>query len=458
MPGSATNCNPVRINDFATVKVADRRDFSDTRGVGIYSLELHGRVVQLIDTPGFNDTWHSDLDVLKEIVFLLCQAYRHRIELAGIIYLHRISDNRISGSAKKNFTMLERMCGPEASPSVFLVSTNWDLVDSGKIDLGRAIERESELRFKDEFWGRFCRQGSQVKRLRDNDSSALSILFDLVTLHDQNGPAILRIQKELVDQGKELHETIAGQELSAVYDIAEKECYKKLDLIERDTLDWDFGRVPHSVLEFNRELETVKKTQQELKVKLQSIVAEREGLYAKVLSRVRRKQQEMAAQLEESRRKYRWIEEEMQGNLEIFQAERNQWKVKHEGLSRDGLQYRQSMDLERRRIDDEASAVEEQFNVLQGESAVERAKVEENIGKLKKREVLKRNLLPLLGVLAGGGIAAAGAATGLFPLLGVGVNHALQNVSMINFSRKSEHKDTQLNGAPYLEYDSEGVD
>jgi hypothetical protein len=434
------------------VEFADRRVFTDTRGVGIYSMELQGRIIQLIDTPGFNDTWRSDLDVLKEIAFLLCQVYRHGVRLAGIIYLHRISDNRVSGSAMKNFAMLERICGPEATPSVFLVSTMWDLVDSGKIDPRKAVARESELKSKDDFWGRLCRQGSQVKRSREDDSSALSILTDLVTLHNRDGPATLRIQKELVDQGKELHETIAGQELSATYDIAERECYKKLDLIKRDMLGWDPDLV-RNVSELNRELETVKNIRKELRVRLQSLATQRERSYSEVLSSVRHEQQKMAAELEENRCKYKQIKEEMQDNLETFKEEQKQWELKHASLGRDqsdGRRSRNSMDLERQQMEDEASVVIEQFNQLQSENEEEKARIEEISGKLRKREVVKRNLLPFLGMLAGGGIVAAGAVTGMTPLLGVGVNFAWQNASMINLSRRRENEGTPKNSANML--------
>ncbi|KAJ1334959.1 hypothetical protein MN608_01691 [Microdochium nivale] len=67
------------------------------------------RRVYLIDTPGFDDmlpgSTRSDTEELKDIAFFLAQTYGRAIRLAGIIYLHRITDMRISGSALKNLAM-----------------------------------------------------------------------------------------------------------------------------------------------------------------------------------------------------------------------------------------------------------------------------------------------------------------------------------------------------------------
>jgi len=64
--------------------------------------------------PGFDDTSRSDTDVLKDVAFFLSQTYKHTVRLAGIIYLHRITDMRMAGSSLRNLTMFKKLCGDEA--------------------------------------------------------------------------------------------------------------------------------------------------------------------------------------------------------------------------------------------------------------------------------------------------------------------------------------------------------
>jgi predicted GTPase len=51
----------------------------------MYSLQRGGRMVRLIDTPGFDDSTRDDLDILTEIAYWLSQAYK-RIQLGSYTY------------------------------------------------------------------------------------------------------------------------------------------------------------------------------------------------------------------------------------------------------------------------------------------------------------------------------------------------------------------------------------
>ena len=68
-----------------------------------------GRKFFLVDTPGYDDTYKSDTDILREIADWLGQVYQNRIKLTGIVYLHRISDVRIGGSGMKNLRMFRKL-------------------------------------------------------------------------------------------------------------------------------------------------------------------------------------------------------------------------------------------------------------------------------------------------------------------------------------------------------------
>src|SRR4051794_37978067 len=97
-----------------------------TVNIGVYSFTHPGnKTVFLVDTPGFDDTNRSDVDILKDIAFFLTTMHANRCRLAGVIYLHRITDPRMGGSALKNLEMFQKLCGTGSLPSVILTTTMW---------------------------------------------------------------------------------------------------------------------------------------------------------------------------------------------------------------------------------------------------------------------------------------------------------------------------------------------
>jgi hypothetical protein len=157
----------------------------------------------LVDTPGFDDTYLSDRDVLTKISEWLASSYRAGTKLSAIIYLHRISDPRMQGSALRNFTVFKKLCGEDCFRSVFLCTTFWDMF---KRNPRIAEARETELKTKEEFWGGMISRGSKVCRVPDDQESVRQLLCAMV----QGKGMTLMIQKEMVDEEKKLEETAAG--------------------------------------------------------------------------------------------------------------------------------------------------------------------------------------------------------------------------------------------------------
>ncbi|KAK0742638.1 P-loop containing nucleoside triphosphate hydrolase protein [Schizothecium vesticola] len=127
---------------------------SCTTSISFHPTTIDGvaRRVVLIDTPGFNDTTRTDTSILSEIAGWLAED----VKLAGIVYLHRIQDNRVSGSAAKNIDLFRELCGTESLGSVVLATTMWDA-----LPLEKAAAREAELKGKKEFWGGWWRAGAR---------------------------------------------------------------------------------------------------------------------------------------------------------------------------------------------------------------------------------------------------------------------------------------------------------
>ena len=135
---------------------------------------------------------------------LTCR-YKEGIKLAGILYFHRISDNRMSGTPVKNFKMFRKLCGDSALRNVVIVTNMWEEVSPR---IGEA--REAELMGKDIFFKPALKKGARMARHKNIAPSAEGI----VRLVFDNDSIPLDIQKELVDEGKDITETRAGKELN----------------------------------------------------------------------------------------------------------------------------------------------------------------------------------------------------------------------------------------------------
>ncbi|RTE85285.1 hypothetical protein BHE90_000172 [Fusarium euwallaceae] len=191
-----------------------------TADVGIYALDTAGgHSVALIDTPGFDDTYRSDTEVLTDVAYFLAQVYSNNLKLAGIIYLHRILDNRMTGSALKNLHMFQALCGKKSDMShVVLATSMWDRLDGDQSD---GIAREDELRST--YWADMLECGSQMFRHDNSRESAQRIINHILSL---SGNMVLEIQHEIVVEARPLNKTQAGEELLKDL-LAEREKHEK---------------------------------------------------------------------------------------------------------------------------------------------------------------------------------------------------------------------------------------
>ncbi|KAJ3570926.1 hypothetical protein NP233_g4084 [Leucocoprinus birnbaumii] len=181
---------------------------------------LDGKHVILMDTPGFDDTKTTDGDVLKMIAASLSLCQGSHLKLAGVIYMHRIVDNRMGGISSRNFRMFRQLCGDSSLSKVVIVTTMWDQID---ITVGEA--REAELRNKSIFFEPVVTRGAHMARHDNTHASAISIIRAILSRYDEHTQ--LQIQEELGD-GLDIGSTKAGMELEQ--DIRERSTRYKADL------------------------------------------------------------------------------------------------------------------------------------------------------------------------------------------------------------------------------------
>jgi hypothetical protein len=155
----------------------------------------------LVDTPGFDDTYRSDRDVLKALTAWLTSSYRKGTRISALMYVYRISDPRMAGSALRNFRIFRDLCGSDCFSRITLCTTFWDLYD-GSYDIPN--RRLEELK-SPEFWGDMISRGSQIMKA-PYDQATAQFLFLGIT---NPKPAVMQIQREVVDEGKALNDTTA---------------------------------------------------------------------------------------------------------------------------------------------------------------------------------------------------------------------------------------------------------
>ena len=129
--------------------------------------------------------------------------YSAGVTLAGVIYVHRISDDRFGGVATKNFRMFRKLCGEKTLKNVVLMTNMW-----GRVTPQQGENREQQL--KDDFFKAAIEKGAQLCRHTNTLESARAVLRMIL----KNEPAVLDIQRELIDEHKDIRQTGAGEELN----------------------------------------------------------------------------------------------------------------------------------------------------------------------------------------------------------------------------------------------------
>lgn len=122
--------------------------------------------------------------------------------------MHRISDTRIGGIAKRNLTLFRKLCGESSLKNVVIVTNMWTENASEAIATLEA-KRELELATNDQFFKRALDNGARMTRHNGTAESAHAIIRPMLKAK----PQPLQIQRELVDDHTPLMQTEAGTQL-----------------------------------------------------------------------------------------------------------------------------------------------------------------------------------------------------------------------------------------------------
>ncbi|KAJ1304951.1 hypothetical protein OPQ81_006083 [Rhizoctonia solani] len=164
----------------------------------IFSIE--GRPVQLFDTPGFDDTTLTDTEILQQIAEFLLGLHARNQPITGILYLHRITDNRMSGASVRALNLFEKICGYQAMRNAVIITNMWSIPHDPQ-------EEARENQLKNEYFRTAIENGARIARRGgtgpDSASAILSLLLNCK-------PVLLQIQTEMAIHNLPLDETEAG--------------------------------------------------------------------------------------------------------------------------------------------------------------------------------------------------------------------------------------------------------
>jgi hypothetical protein len=116
-------------------------------------------------------------------------SHKTSVKVGTVIYLHRITDNRMSATQLKNFQTFAKLCGPQAMQNAVIATTMWDEVWEAT-----GVGREQALRAQ--FWNGMLSNGCRLERFQNTCESAWDII-------GQHSSATFRLPEEMVDDGKQ---------------------------------------------------------------------------------------------------------------------------------------------------------------------------------------------------------------------------------------------------------------
>jgi hypothetical protein len=111
----------------------------------------------------------------------------------------------MGGISTRNFRLFRQLCGDTTLKNVVIVTNMWGEVSE---EVGTA--REVELANNDKFFKPALAKGARMLRHANNPESVRNVLRAIINNH----PLPLRIQREMVDQKKDIFQTAAGAELN----------------------------------------------------------------------------------------------------------------------------------------------------------------------------------------------------------------------------------------------------
>jgi len=277
--------------------------------------------------------------------------------LCGLIYLHRITDQRMGGSSLKSLRIFEKLCGEDNFENVALVTTMWGLLQSEEAR-STGEKREETLKETEEFFGKMVDKGARMTRHEGDPGAAYGIVEALAS---QERTVVTSIQQEMVDEHKTLEETSVGRFLQDDLDMVRRRLESERDELQEALED--------AIREHDEDLESTlsdQKRECEKRIKQSDID---QGNLSVTLEELTKDQPAwIANMMEEARKREKEIEDMSQHILQL-----------EEQLNRTEREHIRELNLMRREQKGQSSQYEHALERYEGE----KRRLREQLGQQK---------------------------------------------------------------------------
>lgn len=232
----------------------------------------------------------------------------------------------MGGVARKNFRLFRKLCGDDSLKNVVIATNMW-----GDVTPEVGEKREQELSSNELFFKPALEKGAQLVRHNNTAASAHAIVRRITGFP----PAALQIQRETVDEHKELVETDAGQDLKAELERQAAAHVRELDELRGEMqllLSAKDAAHRDEITELNASLRDVQGQLEKVEDEARRLRAEHESSREEHEARMRAMADEMRAREEELRalQDHARAQKEKVGQLEAALREAERKAVEEE--------------------------------------------------------------------------------------------------------------------------------
>ncbi|KAK0649146.1 P-loop containing nucleoside triphosphate hydrolase protein [Cercophora newfieldiana] len=145
-----------------------------------FKLPDSGQSIVLIDTPGFDDSVRTDLEILADIAkWLASQGFVRKHPLDGLILLHPATHAVVRRNETQRTRLLEKLLGDDAYSRVIIATTMWENLSAEEFmaSVGGHMGRFGEQGV----WANFRKKGATFMRHDNTEESAHKIIQHIVS-------------------------------------------------------------------------------------------------------------------------------------------------------------------------------------------------------------------------------------------------------------------------------------
>lgn len=196
-------------------------------------------------------------------------SYDDGMKVAGIIYLHEISQTRMFGTARKNLDMFRKLCGDDALKNVVLGTTKWG-------DVTPEVGQRRGQQLQDTYWKEMVQHGSVIMQVHADSASAWQIVNRILENEAVN---FVLIQEEVIELQKVIPDTEAGRMLRyTLQELLEQQKKLSRDLEGEKTAKKDDALLQQQLLENRKRMGNTISQIQKLKIPLSARIKRLFGL------------------------------------------------------------------------------------------------------------------------------------------------------------------------------------